>query len=151
MARMPEEEARKNIVRFSDPMLHRVGIGIELTGFSDPKERLVLVYRKGGNEIESPGLSVVPLGERQKLTLNQFCILAGQIIRVAMGEKDVLKNQCLCSPQVDLQVLQDPVPKSGIPAVSIYDAVDQVNRIIEFLHEKLSLQEVRDLVWQSIY
>ncbi len=150
MARMPEEQARKNIVRFFDPRLHHIGFGIELMGYGDPKERLILIYRKGDDEVESPGLSVIPLEDTQRLTLYQFCILAEHIIQVAMEEKSILENQCLCSAQVDLQVLQYPVPQSGIPAVSIYDAVDQMNRIIEFLHEKLPWKNVQELVWQSI-
>ncbi len=142
---MPEEEARKNIVRFSDPLLHRVGFGIELMGYGDPKEHLVLIRRKSDDTVESPGLSVVPRGETRQMTLNQFCNL---LIRV-IEEKKV--KQCIVDGRYLYLLRFGPGKLCGCKwDFPIYEMIDDANRLIGFLHEKLPWQEVRDLVWQNI-
>lgn len=142
---MPEKEARKNIVRFFDPILHRNGFGITLMVYGDPKEHLTLIRRKENDGIGSFALSVAPDGEMQKLTIDQFCILVNRIIEEGILKKFIFAGGCLCF----LRFNQDE-SKECKWTISIYDVIDQMNRIIEFLHEKLPWQEVRDLVWQNI-
>ncbi|MBU6414966.1 hypothetical protein KGQ34_01815 [Patescibacteria group bacterium] len=146
MARMSEKDALKNIVRFSDPRLHRVGFGIQLTIFN-PKERTILIYRKGSYGGIDPGLSVIPLDELQPLTLDEFCVLGNCVINTVVN---------LLSSELphNLRVLNGELEAQGRDArwysVSIYDVISMMNWVIESLQQYISQKNIEQLVWSEI-
>lgn len=146
MARMPEKEARRSVVRFSDPRLHRVGFGIFLTVYN-PKERTILLYRKSDEDGAPPGLSVIPCDETQHLELEQFGFLAGMIIREGILNQFLAEGRCLCIARFGNG---DTCTLGAQFGLSIFEVVDQVNRVIEFLHGKLPWENVANLVWQNL-
>ncbi|MDO8600739.1 MAG: hypothetical protein Q7R73_03970 [bacterium] len=144
MARMDEQKARGGTLRFFDPRLNRVGFGIEIVLYN-PKERTILIYSKEDARFSTPSLSVLPLDEIQRLTVKQLYVVARVIISEALRAGYTAEVGCLCAFQVHLAHLQEEKTN-----VSIYDVIDQMNRLVEFLYAKLSWQEVKDIVWSSL-
>ncbi len=144
MARMNERKARNLALRFLDPRLNRVGFGIEITLYN-PKERIILIYRKRGIRSETPSLSVLPSDETQRLAIDQLCAVARGVIREVLRNGYLREAGCICSLQVHLLRLEREIAK-----VSIYHIIDRLNRLVEFLYTKMSWQEVKDIVWSPI-
>lgn len=147
MARMSEKDARENIVRFSDPRLHRVGFGINLTVFN-PKERTVLIYRKGSYGGIDPGLSVVPFDELQPLKLEEFCILANGVMDTA---KHILKRDDLFFTLRNFNGELEAQSSDGEwYSVFIFHIISQINWMIELLQLNMPQKDVERLVGMTV-